>query len=270
MQQCYDSAPVRATIAPGSCWALAQNPPITDGCGLNQGARWIEDIQPAFGQIQRQVNYSGGPNALPNVFSCLAKGVGVGGCGYEHQLQALRVALNPQQVGCDSQGKNCTDVNMANVGFVRTGAYLAIVLVTDEDDCSAEPNNSLNDNLFMNSPKDPNTNAPTETSSMRCAARGHICNGYPIPDYADPTRGYTGTGFTANFTDCAAKDQSITNVDNGLLPLIKVQDMIDSVVGVTTDVNGATHKDKILVSGIFGWPPDVWPRPRPTRTGRRM
>jgi hypothetical protein len=257
IQDCYDKAPVRATIAPGSCWALAQNPPITDGCGLNQGARWIEDIQPAFGQIQRQVNYSGGPNALPNVFSCLAKGVGVAGCGYEHQLQALRVALNPQQIGCDSQGKNCTDVNMANVGFVRTGAYLAIVLVTDEDDCSAEPNNALNDNLFVNSPKDPN-NTPTETASMRCAARGHICMGYPIPDYADPTRGYTGTGFTANFADCKAKDQSLPG-DNGLLPLIAVQDMIDSVVGATTDVNGATHKDKILVSGIIGWPPDVWP-----------
>jgi hypothetical protein len=39
--------------------------------------------------------------------------------------------------------------------------------------------------------------------------------------------------------------------------------MIDSVVGATTDVNGNTHKDKILVSGIIGWPPDVWPAPDP-------
>jgi hypothetical protein len=258
MQQCYDNSPVRATIAPGSCWALAQNPAITDGCGLNQGARWIEDIQPPTGQTQRQVNYTGGPNALPNVFSCLAKGVGVGGCGFEHQLQAVRVALNPQQIGCDAQGKNCTDVNMANVGFLRSGAYLAIILITDEDDCSAEPNNSLNDNIFIDNPSDPNTHVPTETSSMRCATRAHICNGNPIPDYVDPTRGYTGNGFTANFTDCAPKDQSLSG-DNGLLPLIKVQDMINSVIGVTTDVNGATHKDKILVSGIIGWPPDVWP-----------
>jgi hypothetical protein len=93
---------------------------------------------------------------------------------------------------------------------------------------------------------------------MRCATRGHICNGNPIPDYADPTRGYTGTGFTANFSDCKAKDQSLPG-DNGLLPLIAVQDMVNSVIGVTTDVKGSTHKDKILVSGIFGWPPDVWP-----------
>jgi hypothetical protein len=260
MQQCYDSAPVRATIAPGSCWALAQNPPITNGCGLNSGARWIEDIQKPNGGVGRQVNYSGAPASLPDVFSCLAKGVGVGGCGFEHQLQAVRVALNPQQISCDAQGKNCTDVNMANVGFLRPGAYLAIILVTDEDDCSAEPNNQTNDNIFMNSPKDPN-NTPTETASMRCAARGHICVGNPIPDYADPTRGYTGTGFTANFTDCAPKDQSIPNVDNGLLPLIEVQKMIDSVLHVVDTVDPKTnqvqtHKDKILVSGIFGWPPE--------------
>jgi hypothetical protein len=260
-QPCYDNSPVRATIAPGSCWALAQTPPITNGCGLNSGARWIEDIQPPPGSTQRQVNYSGAPTSLPDVFSCLAKGVGVGGCGFEHQLQAVRVALNPQQIGCDAQGKNCTDVNMANVGFLRKGAYLAIVLVTDEDDCSAEPNNSFNDNLFVNSPKDPN-NTPTETSSTRCAARGHICMGNPIPDYADPTRGYTGIGFTANFADCKAKDQSLPG-DNGLLPLIAVQDMVNSVIGATTDAGGATHKDRILVSGIFGWPPDVWPLPAP-------
>jgi hypothetical protein len=235
---------------------LAQIPPITNGCGLHSGSRWIEDIQTPNGGVGRQINYDGN---LQDVFSCLARAVGVGGCGFEHQLQAVRVALNPQQIGCDTQGKNCTDVNMANVGFLRPGAYLAIILITDEDDCSAEPNNSLNDNIFMDSPKDPN-NAPTETSSMRCATRSHICNGNPIPDYVDATRGYTGTGFTANFTDCAPKDQSIPNVDNGLLPLITVDKMIDSVLQVvdTVDKDGNVqhHQDKILVSGIIGWPPE--------------
>jgi hypothetical protein len=127
---------------------------------------------------------------------------------------------------------------------------LLIILVTGQDDCSATPNNVNNDNLFMNDPKDPNTNAGTETATLRCAARGHLCNGQPIPDYVDPTRGYTGSGFTANFADCAPKDQSLPG-DNGLLPLIAVQDMIDSV-----NVVKPRPKDQILVSGIFGWPPD--------------
>jgi hypothetical protein len=242
MQECYDKAPVRATVAPGSCWALAQNPPITNGCGLNSGARWIEDIQDPSG-VGRQQNYTGN---LTDVFSCLAKAVGVAGCGYEHQLQSLRVALNPQQIGCDAQGKNCTDVNMANVGFLREKAYLAIVLVTDEDDCSAEPNNQANDNIFLSNPTDP-TGVPTETASLRCAARGHVCNGNPIPNYT-PATGYTGTGFSARLADCAAKDQSLPG-DNGLLPLITVQDMIYSVNSAKV-----RPQEQILVSGIIGWP----------------
>jgi hypothetical protein len=251
MQECYDKAPVRATVAPNSCWALAQNPPITDGCGLNSGARWIEDIQAPNGTAGRVMNYKGGQAALPTVFSCLAKAVGVGGCGYEHQLQAVRVALNPQQIGCDKDGKNCQqDVNMANVGFLRESAYLAVILITDEDDCSAEPNNQANDNIFMDQPKDPN-GASTETASMRCAARAHLCNGNPIPDYVDPANGYTGSGFSTNFSACAAKDQSVAG-DNGLLPLITVQNMINSVSAVKP-----RPTQQILVSGIIGWPPDA-------------
>ena len=250
MQECYDKAPVRATVAPGSCWALAQNPPIANGCGLNSGARWIEDVQGPSG-VGRQRNYTGN---LADVFSCLAKAVGVAGCGYEHQLQSLRVALNPQQIGCDKDGKNCTDVNMANVGFLREEAYLAIILITDEDDCSAEPNNNSNDNIFTRQPRDPN-GASTETASMRCAARGHICNGQPIPDYNDPDNGYTGSGFSTNFSDCAAKDQNMQS-SNGLLPLITVQNMISSVTSVKP-----RPAQQILVSGIIGWPPS------PTDTG---
>jgi hypothetical protein len=191
------------------------------------------------------MNYAGGPTALATVFSCLAQAVGVGGCGYEHQLQSLRVALNPQQLA------DGTDVNMANVGFLRDKAYLAIVLVTDEDDCSAEPNDAANDSMFLRKTKDAN-GVTTETASLRCAARGHICNGQPIPDYVDPDRGYTGAGFTANFADCSAKDQlDPSRPDPAFLPLIRVQDMIDSVTGVKQRPN-----DQILVSGIIGWYPD--------------
>ena len=239
---------VRATVAPGSQWAIAAG--ITDGCGLNSGARWIEDIQMPNGGVGRQVNYSGGLTALSSVFACLARGVGVAGCGCVHQLQALRVALNPQKIGCDAQGDNCMDVNMANVGFLREEAQLLIILVTGQDDCSAMPSNASNDNLFMNDPRDPNTNASTETARLRCAARGHICNGQPIPDYVDPTRGYTGGGFTANFVDCAPKDQSLPG-DNGLLPLIAVQDMIDRV-----NLVKPRPQEQIRVSGIIGWLPD--------------
>ena len=217
--------------------------PPNNGCGLNPGARWIEDVANPNG-VGRSTNYTGN---LTDVFSCLAKAVGVNGCGYEHQLQSLRVALNPQQVNCDSQGKNCTDINMENVGFLRDKAYLAIVLITDEDDCSApvaDTSNNGNDNsgMFLQRP-------PMETASMKCATRGHLCGGQPIPNY-DPTTGYSGQGFTHDFADCSPKDQlNPAQPDPVYMPLIRVQDFVDSVNGVKS-----RPQDQILVSGIIGWP----------------
>jgi hypothetical protein len=228
----------------GLLWGNDSNNPIAsvaappnNGCGLNPGARWIEDIESPDG-IGRIKNYTG---ELADVFSCLASAVGVNGSSCPHQLQALRVALNPQQA-CDSQGQNCQDINMANIGFLRDKAYLAIVIITDEDDCSASPDDTVNNGMFQ-------ATTPGDTDRLRCAARGHVCNGQPIPDY-DPAIGYTGQGFTANFADCAAKDQlDPSQPDPAYLPLIRVQDVIDSVNNVKI-----RPQDQIAVSGIIGWP----------------
>jgi hypothetical protein len=202
------------------------------------GARWIEDIQVPAPGAGRQRNYTTANNLqLADVFSCLAQSMGVAGCGQEHQLQAARVALIPQ-----------TGINDANIGFLRPNATLAIVLVTDEDDCSANNDPTKNDDMFnMVSKRDAG-----DTVSLRCAARGHLCGGQPIPDY-DPAVGYTGTGpFSHPFSDCSAKDQLDPNhPDQTYLPLYRVQEMIDSV----NYVKGAQAHQKILVSGIIGWPP---------------
>ncbi|MFH2008695.1 MAG: hypothetical protein ABI333_19060 [bacterium] len=60
-------------------------------------------------------------DTLQEVFSCMADR-GTGGCGYEQPLEAMHRAL---------------DDHPDNVGFVRDNAYLTVVSVTDEDDCSA-------------------------------------------------------------------------------------------------------------------------------------
>jgi len=226
-----DPNDLTASVAAGSAYT-----PAFPGCGLNLNARWIEDTQDPNnpGRIR---NYDSANHQLADVFSCLAKAVGVGGCGEEHQLQATRVALLPQ-VG----------VNMANTGFVRKDAYLAIVLITDEDDCSADNRAAYNDDMFnMLTKRDVG-----DTTSLRCAARGHLCGGDPIPNYTDPTVGYTGPAFSHPFSDCSAKTQ-LNPPDYVYLPLIDVQDLINSVLlpGLK-----AQPQDKILVSGIIGWPPD--------------
>ena len=66
-----------------------------------------------------------GPNYAGNirtVFTCMST-FGTTGCGYEHSVGALRAALYAPE----------------NAGFIRPDAYLAFVIMTDEDDCTAPP-----------------------------------------------------------------------------------------------------------------------------------
>ncbi len=68
-------------------------------------------------------NGSGDPvQDVKDAFACIAQ-LGTGGCGFEAQLESARRALDPA-------------LNV-NPGFIRPGAYLAVIFITDEDDCSA-------------------------------------------------------------------------------------------------------------------------------------
>ena len=173
------------------------------GCGINGGDRFLKS-EPN-GTANPTVNFQGD---LGTVFSCMAK-LGVTGCGYEHQLQSTRVALY------DS-------VTKENTGFLRENAFLAIILITDEDDCSAD----INTNLFT----DDATFAGT-AASFRCAQVGHLCNGMVPP--------ISGT-FTANLSDCEPNEMG---------RLIKVEDVVTSIRAVKPRPD-----QQIIVSGIFGWP----------------
>lgn len=68
---------------------------------------------------QRVTNYEG---TLDQTFACVAR-LGTNGCGLEQPLEAMRRALDGSVPG--------------NEGFLRPDARLAVVFVTDEDDCSA-------------------------------------------------------------------------------------------------------------------------------------
>ncbi len=86
------------------------------------------------------------PGADPTTFardvSCIAV-LGTGGCGFEQPLEAILKALTPSTqpatgafdgsfaMGTPGHGDG------VNAGFARVGSVLAIVALTDEDDCSA-------------------------------------------------------------------------------------------------------------------------------------
>ena len=86
--------------------------------GLAAGATFISDVNGVR-------NYTGN---LEDVFTCMAA-LGEDGCGFEHQFAAITRAL-----GADGQAPP-----VENQGFLRPDAYLAIVMITNEDDCSASP-----------------------------------------------------------------------------------------------------------------------------------
>ncbi len=68
-------------------------------------------------------NYQGD---LADVLAAYAD-VGDQGCGFEQPLEAMKKALDRQD----------PDAAVANWGFFRDDSFLAVVFVTDEDDCSA-------------------------------------------------------------------------------------------------------------------------------------
>lgn len=74
----------------------------------------------------RTKNYNG---ELADTFSCIAE-LGVSGCGFEQPLESMRRALNGSQA--------------QNNGFLRPNAFLAVIIISDEDDCSVEDNGMFN------------------------------------------------------------------------------------------------------------------------------
>lgn len=119
-------------------------------CGLD-GA-FIRDIAHEGGD--REQNYSG---TLSETFSCMAL-LGTDGCGYEQPLSAMKRALE------SPDGRD----------FLRDDAYLVVVLITDEDDCSAsDPQLFSSDQVALDSELGPPT-------SYRCFEFGVECDG-PMP-----------------------------------------------------------------------------------------
>jgi hypothetical protein len=105
-----------ASATDGRLQNASRDPSVT--CAPTRD-RFLSDIARPDGT--REVNYSG---TLDEALSCISH-VGEAGCGFEAPLEAMKRALDGS--------------HPENAGFLRPGAFLAIVMLTDEDDCSADP-----------------------------------------------------------------------------------------------------------------------------------
>jgi hypothetical protein len=88
---------------------------------------------------------------------------GINGCGYESQLENMLQALNPDAAW-----------NSGATPFLRDGALLAVVMVTDEADCSVMDYSIMEDPAFQN--VNPASGSPAPTSAI-CWNAGVECVG---------------------------------------------------------------------------------------------
>jgi hypothetical protein len=207
------------------------------GCGVtSDDALWLEYTK---GQ---PINYDRTKD-IADVFACLATNLGTVGCGEEHQLQAFEFALVAKSG--DIPGRNSTQDT-----FLRPTAYLGLVFLSDEDDCSA----ATNDGMFGDK-----TDLRGESASLRCATRAHQCNGVNL---TQTPPGYPTTeSFTASFASCSARTDACPNQTDGqgstdtsqptdCSPLKDFRHIAQEM----KDLKGADANEKLLVAGIFGWP----------------
>jgi hypothetical protein len=148
----------------------------------------------------RQINYTG---ALNTVFGAMAR-LGAMGCGFEQHLHAMRKALE----------------NNANPGFVRPDAFLAVIFIADEDDCSAKAKS-----LFEN---DGGPLGPLQ--SFRCTRFGVTCDVGGADTGAMNNLGVKG--------ECHPNDSSEH--------LAKVDDFVTFLKGLKPDPS------QVIVAGIIG------------------
>jgi hypothetical protein len=199
-------------------------------CGVtDSSALWLEY------KGGNPVNYTGDIN---QVFGCLASGVGTMGCGEEHQLQAFEFALASRGIGNDAQQ-----------AMLRPNAYLGLVFLSDEDDCSA----ATNDGMFGDKPE-----LAGESASLRCSTRTYRCNGANLSESGP---GYpTTAAFQTAFQNCSARTDACpdaidggkgtdTAVPTSCSPLRDYKRIAQEIKNLKSSPD-----DQILVAGIFGWP----------------
>ena len=134
-------------------------------CPLTDGRRYIENLADPEAPGGRRVNYDPA-TTMAEQFACMAE-VGDDGCGFEQHFESMRRALDGR-----------------NGEFLRDDAFLAVIFIQDEDDCSAS------DRAVFGG--DPDLG---HLSSFRCFEYGVRCQ----PD--DPRA-------TGPRLDCAPRDDS--------------------------------------------------------------
>ena len=189
---------------------------------------------------------------IATVFQCIGA-LGDKGCGFEHQLASIDAALGAVNL----QPGQTPNPPSTNANFLRPEAYLGIVMLTNEDDCSATPPTPA---YSLNGGSQNIANPDGPIANYRCNGGphgAHLCldpatNQMIVPPLTPPADA-TGNPPTLNLTNC---------VDNetGSSFLTPVSQFVSDIRALKTDPD-----NQILVAGIIApaapysvvWVPEV-------------
>jgi hypothetical protein len=175
------------------------------------------------------------PAGLPTVFQCIGL-LGTGGCGFPQPLAAIDRAL-----GADGQGP----APLRDQGFLRDDAHLEIVIISNQDDCSAPAGSPI---FSLNGGDSDLANPLGPLTHFRCNRAGHLCRDLnpqspdttlsppPLDLPADAT---TGTPPTLTLSNCVPDDTNET--------LIPVSKLITDIKSLKPD-----PANQISVSAVAG------------------
>ncbi|HLK93774.1 MAG TPA: hypothetical protein VKZ18_28035 [Polyangia bacterium] len=197
---------------------------------LTAGSTFISDVD----------NMPNFTDPIGTVFQCIAL-LGDMGCGFEHQLAAIDRALGADGSPAPSQ----------NAGFLRPEAYLGIVMLTNEDDCSAPQNTTI---YSLNGGQQNIANPDGPIANYRCngGPRGaHYCqdpangNAWLIPPLNPPADAQgTATAPTLDLVNCEDNEQP--PMGTGTSALTPVSQFISDIKALKPDPD-----NQILVAGII-------------------
>jgi hypothetical protein len=231
---------------------------------LTAGATFISDAD-------MMPNYT---DPIGTVFQCIAL-LGEKGCGFEHQLASIDRALGSDNYqGTDpSTGLPIPTPPSTNAGFLRPEAYLGIVMLTNEDDCSATPPTTIYSlNGYQQNIMNPD--GPIENYRCNGGPRGaHLCqdpangNQMIVPPLNPPGDATTIGGNPAlpltNCVDNETGSSALTPVSQFISDIKMLKSDPDNqilVAGIIAPASPYTIEWVPEVGGINTQPGELWPQ----------
>lgn len=170
--------------------------------------KFISDAPPAMAGGMRMTNYTG---PLSAAFSAIAS-AGAQGCGFEQHIEAAKKALQASNTG--------------NTGFLRADAYLAVIFLADEDDCSMEHTTMLTSDTTQLGP----------LQSFRCTRYGITCDTGGADQAAMNQIGPKGNCHSNEGSQYLTKISDYVAFFKGLKPDDSSRVIMAAIAGVVTPV----------------------------------